>query len=120
MNKKQKKPLTNSNRNIGNPNRYFVWLSILIGGIVIGLAVSSFNTQKPANIPVANEYSYETMNIAKQFNCSCGSCGEKELIVCTCPTAIKTKQFIEESLKKGLSTDDVSDIVNMTFGHQKG
>jgi len=120
MTNKQKKSHANSNRNIANPNRYFVWLSILIGGVVIGLAVSSFNTQKPANIPAATGFSYETMTIAKQFKCSCGSCGEKELTVCTCPTAIKTKQFIEESLKKGLSTEDVSDIVNMTFGHQKG
>ncbi|MCH7613439.1 MAG: hypothetical protein IIB95_08100 [Candidatus Marinimicrobia bacterium] len=120
MNTKPQKPLMKSNHNVGNISRYILWLSILVGGIVIGISIHSYNTPKPVNNHASNVFSFETLTIAKQFVCSCGSCGEKALIACTCPTAIETKQFIETSINNGLSADDITDILNMTYGQYKG
>lgn len=120
MNTKPQKPVLKSDHNAGNVNRYILWLAILIGGIGIGISINSYNTPEPINNPVPNVFSFETLSIAKQFVCSCGSCGEKELITCTCPTAIETKQFIETSINNGLSADDITDILEMTYGHYKG
>ncbi len=117
MNPTSKKSPVKSNQSM---NKYVIWLGLVIVGIVIGLATKSINQEKTINTPVENSFSYETVKIAKDFNCSCGSCGEKGLVECTCPIAMKTKQFIEKSISDGLSPEDVADIVKMTYGHQKG
>ncbi len=120
MNTKQQKPLIKSDYFVKNMNRYLIWILILVGGISIGISINSYYTQEPKKNSVSNVFSYETLNIAKQFVCSCGSCGEKELIACTCPTAMETKQFIEVSLNNGLTIEDVTEIVKVSIGHFKG
>ncbi len=120
MNTKPQKPPIKSDHNVGNISRYILWLSILVGGIIIGIAMHSYNIQEPVKYSTSEVFSFETLTIAKQFVCSCGSCGKQSLIACTCPTAIETKQFIETSINNGLSADDITDILNMTYGHYKG
>jgi len=117
---KPQKPILKSDQNVRNLNRYILWISILVGGIIIGIFIDSYNTQEAVNNYEPNKYSFGTYSIAKEFVCSCGSCGEKDLIACTCPTAIETKQFIETSLNNGQSAEDITDILIMTYGHQKG
>ncbi len=120
MNTKKQKSLMNFEHNFWNKNRYILWISILIGGISIGISINSYYTQEPIKNPVTKVFSIGTLDIAKHFVCSCGSCGEKELIACLCPTAMETKQFIETSLNNGISIEDVTDIVKVSIGHYKG
>lgn len=120
MNTKKQKSIMNSDNNFWNKNRYILWISILIGGISIGISINSYYTQEPIINSETKVFSIETLSVAKHFACSCGSCGEKELIACMCPTAIETKQFIETSINNGISIEDVTDIVKVSIGHYKG
>jgi cytochrome c-type biogenesis protein CcmH/NrfF len=120
MNTKKQNISSKSDYLFINKNKLVLWISILVGGIIIGVAINSYNTQEPVYNSVSEVFSFKTLDIAKQFSCSCGSCGEKELIACTCPTAVETKQYIEASLNKGLSAEDVTKIVKMSYGHYKG
>jgi len=67
-----------------------------------------------------SSFSAATMQIAGLFSCSCGSCGEKNLAICECPTALSTKRFITDKLKSGSPQDQVIDLVKTTYGHFTG
>ena len=100
-------------------------LIILATGIVLiafSFGILTENDRK--SIIASNEtpivFSLATVNLAKDFACSCGSCGEKNLATCECPTAISTKSFIEMNLKSGLPEPEVTSLVNQVYGHYQG
>lgn len=100
-------------------------LIILATGIVlIAISLGIFTENDRKSIVTTNEtpivFSLATVNLAKDFACSCGSCGEKNLAICECPTAISTKRFIEMNLKSGLLEPEVTSLVNQVYGHYKG
>lgn len=101
-------------------NRYILWVTILIVGVIIGVSFNSKEAQEVTNYPKEPVYSIATADIASQFVCSCGSCGEKDLDICTCPTAKSTKEFIEMNLNNGASIADVIELVKAAYGHYKG
>ncbi|MFQ6604029.1 MAG: hypothetical protein ACE5D8_00585 [Fidelibacterota bacterium] len=92
---------------------------LLAVGIWIGSIVQ--NTQhtpmqeKAQALPVV--FSPQTVAIAEQFKCSCGSCDEENLNACTCPTAISTKKFIESNLRSGSTMAYVVELVKNMYGH---
>lgn len=58
--------------------------------------------------------------VANEFACSCGTCGEKNLVYCVCGTAMNTKNFIETNLKNGTSEREVVELVKKYYRHYVG
>lgn len=53
---------------------------------------------------------------ASKFICSCGTCGEKPLDVCTCNRAVEERQFIRNYLEQGQKPEQVIFALNNTYG----
>ncbi len=101
-------------------SRHTIWLVLLLAGVFIGYLV---RTPQPVNEQPVQQQDYfnlTTLEIAKQFNCSCGACGELNLASCTCPTAQATKRFIEAQINKGQPKEKVVDLVKEVYGHFRG
>ncbi|MFQ6606545.1 MAG: cytochrome c-type biogenesis protein CcmH [Fidelibacterota bacterium] len=101
-------------------SRHTMWLVLLLAGVFIGYLVRT--PQQVTEQPVQQQdyFTLTTLEIARQFNCSCGSCGELNLASCTCPTAQSTKKFIEAQINKGQSEEKVVDLVKEVYGHFRG
>jgi len=56
------------------------------------------------------------MDIASNFICSCGRCGEKPLETCACDTAIVERNEIRRQLGNDQSDLEVIAIINKQFG----
>lgn len=69
--------------------------------------------EQKSNDPVLEA---KTMEIAAHFICSCGTCGEEPLEICTCQTAQAERNFIRQALRSGLDDDEVIKSVNQTYG----
>jgi hypothetical protein len=59
------------------------------------------------------------MDVASKFICSCGTCGEQSLDVCSCETAAQERQFIRSSLQSGQSVSQATLAVQDKFGWVK-
>ncbi len=116
----------NKNNRTGNQAIFNkVSLIILATGIVlIAISLGIFTENDRKSIITSDEtpivFSLATVNLAKEFACSCGSCAEKNLATCDCPTAISTKRFIEMNLKNGLPESEVTSLVTQVYGYYKG
>ena len=58
-------------------------------------------------------------HLLQKFDCSCGTCGDLSLDTCTCPTAVKEREFIRKSVEEGIGSDQIIAAVNKTYGHKK-
>jgi cytochrome c-type biogenesis protein CcmH/NrfF len=105
------------------------WHPGLVGIMIIGgVAILIYVVTPRSNVePFATSQVVETkspdpalearaMGIAAKFVCSCGTCGEKPLDVCTCPTAIQERQFIRNYLQMGRQPSEVIVALNTSFG----
>jgi len=102
-------------------NIIFAAVTVLIIGIVIGMSLNTHGEHK--NIRVTSPqtvFSSNTLKVSKKFACSCGTCGEKNLAICVCGTAIGTKQFIEGNLQSGMAEREVVELVKEYYGHYVG
>ena len=54
--------------------------------------------------------------VAARFACSCGTCGEKRLDVCSCETAQQERAFIQEQLRKGHSEEEAAQALKQKYG----
>ncbi len=61
----------------------------------------------------------KAMQTASDFYCSCGTCGDLSLDTCTCPTAVKEREFIRRMVKEGRNSEQIVAAVNKTWGHMK-
>lgn len=120
MDVKSQKQISTQVSGQNNLTRYAFWFAILIVGITIGIFINMKEPVVTSDNIVNPVYSLASIDVARKFVCSCGSCGEEDLDVCTCPTAKSTKRFIEMNLNKGASTADVIELVKAAFGHYKG
>ncbi|ODU23865.1 MAG: hypothetical protein ABS95_02840 [Verrucomicrobia bacterium SCN 57-15] len=57
--------------------------------------------------------------VAARFICSCGTCGEKRLDVCSCETAQQERAFIQEQLRNGRSEEDAAQALKQKYGGLK-
>ena len=58
--------------------------------------------------------------VAVNFKCACGGCGELPLAECTCDMprgAKEEKNYIRNKLREGLSVDQVVQLVRDKYGH---
>lgn len=122
MTLKSKKELRkNNNSNFTLSNIITISAVVLFIGVVIGLSIDSKNERSTNDIAVAQiAFSNNTLKIAKEFACSCGTCGEENLAVCVCGTAMNTKNFIESNLRNGISEREVVELVKDIYGHYVG
>ncbi len=109
----------NSNFTLGN--LITVSVVVIFIGIIIGLSIDSKSGQSVNYAPtVQTVFASNTLKVAKEFACSCGTCGEKNLVACVCGTAIGTKQFIEGNLQNGMPEGEVVELVKEYYGHYVG
>ena len=57
--------------------------------------------------------------VSAKFICSCGTCGEQPLDICTCNTAIQERQFIRNAFQSGKTSEQIIVAVDTTFGWMK-
>ena len=57
--------------------------------------------------------------VAARFVCSCGTCGEKRLDICSCETAQAERAFIQDQLRNGDSEAEAAEALNKKYGGLK-
>ena len=99
-------------------------LPIIIGGILlisigvlIGTILSTRTSPSRTSVPII--YSSKVLDVAGHFLCSCGSCGDKELVTCSCDTAVQEKNFIQDLIQKGYEKESIITTVETMFGKKK-
>lgn len=116
--KSTKKDL-NNNFTLGN--LIAVSIVVIFIGVIIGMSLNTDKEQPINNTqPAQTVFASNTLKLAKEFSCSCGTCGEENLAVCVCGTAIGTKKFIEGNLQIGMSEEEVVELVKKYYGHYVG
>jgi hypothetical protein len=74
---------------------------------------------RPSGAPVDTALEGRVMQVAANFRCACGGCGELPLDECTCTMprgAKEEKDFIRDQLRKGLTVDQVIVLVEAQYG----
>lgn len=121
-----KKYPARKNSNIKNLKFLWITVGVVIGSVII---VSTFDLifnrypdkseipfeQKSTN-PVVEAKVFE---IASKFVCSCGTCNEESLEVCTCVRAVEERQFIRDYLEQNQKPDDIVIAVANKYGWMK-
>lgn len=95
-------------------------VAVLIMGIWIGVFWGNREDAARSTMATPQVFGVATVEVAKQFACPCGKCGEENLAVCECPTAVSAKRFIETNLHEGRPKKEVINIVKDMYGHFKG
>lgn len=78
------------------------------------------STSRPVS-QTGDSISSQVKLVAANFRCACGGCGELFLVDCTCDMpkgAKEEKTFIRKQLQKGLSVDQVIQLVDQRYGHR--
>ncbi|MGK9368369.1 double zinc ribbon domain-containing protein [Melioribacter sp. Ez-97] len=105
-------------------------LIITIGVFVASLAIYTIidkninkdNLYKPANFEIKSgnpAVEAKVYEIASKFVCSCGTCGEESLELCTCPRAAEERQFIREYVEKNANSSDIIMALANKYGYLK-
>lgn len=118
-------------------------VGFLIGVITVGTAVLIWNHDAPSrshsSIPTYGVVSSPAspivpstplaavpatvdsavMRVAARFACSCGTCGEKRLDICSCETAQTERAFIQEQLRNGRSEAEAAEALKQKYGGLK-
>jgi hypothetical protein len=101
-------------------------LFVISGLILVFIIVDNNKNEIPAQEnftgqPTTQDFTLEgkVMEVASKFTCSCGSCGEEALEICTCNTAEQERNFIRQELKSGKSVSQTIVSVKTKYGHLK-
>lgn len=95
------------------PRRYSTPASETITAPIVPPAFSSLGSTAATSLDPA------VARVAARFACSCGTCGEKRLDICSCETAQAERAFIQEQLRNGRSEAEAADAVNKKYGGLK-
>ena len=63
----------------------------------------------------------QVLQVAVNFKCACGGCGELPLAECQCDMsrgAVEEKSFIRTKLAEGNSVPEVIELVDQEYGHR--
>jgi hypothetical protein len=63
----------------------------------------------------------QVIEVAKNFKCACGGCGELPLATCQCEMlngSVEEKRFIREKLAEGYTVEQVIELLDKTYGHR--
>lgn len=106
-------------------------VGFFIGVIAVGTAVLAWKHDEPRAHPASFTSGTSTtpaaapildaavFRVAARFACSCGTCGEKRLDICSCGTAQAERAFIQEQLRNGRSEAEAAEAVNKKYGGLK-
>jgi len=76
------------------------------------------DSSPPASLTEAS-LDAQVRQVAANFKCACGGCGELPLVECTCDMprgAVEEKRFIRQKLQEGLPVEQVIQLVEQTYG----
>jgi hypothetical protein len=68
-----------------------------------------------------NSVEDQVIQVALNFKCACGGCGELPLAECQCDMpkgAVEEKNFIRTKLAEGYSVPEVIELVDQEYGHR--
>jgi len=68
-----------------------------------------------------NSVEDQVRQVAVNFKCACGGCGELPLAECQCDMpegAVEEKSFIRTKLAEGFTVPEVIDLVDQKYGHR--
>ncbi len=108
-------------------------VGFLIGIITVGAVVLVWNHESPSrshssiptygtSAPAATApatMDLAVFRVAARFVCSCGTCGEKRLDICSCATAEQERAFIQEQLRNGRSESEAAEALKQKYGGLK-
>lgn len=102
---------------------------LIIGGVTLLLTIPYITGNSPGRKPQPEriieqrssdpKIEAKVIEVASQFICSCGTCGEEPLDVCSCNTAVQERQFIRNAFQSGQTADQIVAAVNSTYGRMK-
>ena len=110
------------------------WKIVAVVAIIfsVGLLIKVvfFSTPLPTKVkqtyessaPLTSTIDLRVQQVASNFRCACGGCGELPLDECACDMArgaVEEKNFIRKKLNQGLTVDAVINLVNERYGHLK-
>jgi len=79
-------------------------------------------TVLPAATTLAtNSVEDQVLQVALNFKCACGGCGELPLAECQCDMpegAVEEKSFIRTKLAEGYTVPEVIELVDQKYGHR--
>ena len=79
-------------------------------------------TLLPASTTLAaNSVEDQVFQVAVNFKCACGGCGELPLAECQCDMvkgAVEEKSFIRTKLGEGYTVPEVIELVDQKYGHR--
>jgi uncharacterized membrane protein YvbJ len=103
---------------------------IFLAGVLVKLGVTFSKRGSPSKLnlasvqtsvsPVSVDES-QVIEVAKNFKCACGGCGELPLATCQCEMpkgSVEEKRFIREKLAEGFAVEQVIELVDKTYGHR--
>lgn len=103
-----------------------IYTLVVIGFLLIVVVVDSlFNKSAKKENKLVEEFSnnpaieLRVREIASKFICSCGTCGEKSLEVCSCDRAIEERKVIRDYLEKAKTEEEIVKAVANTYGWLK-
>ena len=76
---------------------------------------------QPATSAASNSMEEQVRQVAVNFKCACGGCGELPLAECQCDMAsgaVEEKSFIRTKLLEGYSVPQVVDLLDEKYGHK--
>ncbi len=103
-----------------------IYTLVVIGFLLIVVVVDSlFNKSDKKGNKLVEEFSnnpaieLRVREIASKFICSCGTCGEQSLEVCSCDRAIEERKVIRDYLEKAKTEEEIVKAVANTYGWLK-
>ena len=76
---------------------------------------------QPATSQASNSVEHQVLQVAANFKCACGGCGELPLAECQCDMprgAVEEKSFIRTKLNEGYSVPQVVELLEKKYGHR--
>jgi len=95
--------------------------ALVLLGVLIGVTVRDKPSKAVEQAPISTVpiFGSIVLDIAKDFTCSCGNCGERDLVVCTCDTATAEKNYIQNMLNQGYDRSTITTRIEALYGGRK-
>lgn len=109
---------------IKNLKLLWITVGVVIGSVILATSFDLIFRPQTKDIPVEIKSSNpvveaKVFEIASKFVCSCGTCNEESLEVCTCGRAVEERQFIRDYLEQNQKPDDIVVAVANKYGWLK-
>ncbi|GIK61874.1 MAG: zinc-ribbon domain-containing protein [Ignavibacteriota bacterium] len=110
----------------GLKNLKLLWITVgvVLGSVILATSFDLIFRPQTKDIPVEIKSSNpvveaKVFEIASKFVCSCGTCNEESLEVCTCGRAVEERQFIRDYLEQNQKSEDIVVAVANKYGWLK-